>query len=643
MKNILTFFILLFFTSFIFAQKHKFLQTPKLADEDVKSTRSTLQTDAAAEILYNSYHYRVDYQGVMYVDVISRVKIYDKNKAGDYLDKEISIYNGGSSREKLLGLKAYTYNFENGETKATRVEKDSKFTSTEDKDYNITKFAFPDVKNGSVLEYSYQIETPYYYSMPKVMVEREIPVRYFEYILQAPTELAYSINYTGSLKPKHIDVGQKSIYGGTHNSYSYGYENVPAYKDESFVGNNNNYKTSIKPEVNSSLINNQVRRFTLTWEDVRKNLYEHRDFGGELDKSNAVKNVIPEEIKSILNRQEKADAIFKFVQANYKWDNKTSIITDKGIRNLISTRIGNSAEINLFLIMLLKDAGLEADPVVLSTVQRGALMTYLPSLHQLNYVVAGLQNGNETYLYDATSKYSSKNTLPIRALNYTGFLMTGKKAKEINIRYLDTSETILKVDAKMKSDGTFEGHFSDSDTKLYGMMVHENYDDNKEEYQKTYSEKYKFPFKNLKSGSEGDGVFETSFDFDADTFVDGIGNKLVFNPMLFLYAKKHSFDQEEERQSPLEFFSAYNKIKKVTITLPEGFEFQNVPTSKRFRTDDNEISYLYYVKQEGNKLTVETTTNVKSSTYPKEYYPAFKQIFDNITKLEGQVVTAVKK
>ena len=49
------------------------------------------------------------------------------------------------------------------------------------------------------------------------------------------------------------------------------------------------------------------------------------------------------------------------------------------------------------------------------------------------------------------------------------------------------------------------------------------------------------------------------------------------------------------------------------------------------------------MEQKGNKLTVQTTTKIDDSSFPKEYYPAFKQIYDNITKLEGQVVTAVKK
>ena len=34
---------------------------------------------------------------------------------------------------------------------------------------------------------------------------------------------------------------------------------------------------------------------------------------------------------------------------------------------------------------------------------------------------------------------------------------------------------------------------------------------------------------------------ETSFDFTSDTFVDGVGGKFIFNPLLFLYSKNHRF------------------------------------------------------------------------------------------------------
>ncbi|MGC4130462.1 MAG: DUF3857 domain-containing protein [Bergeyella sp.] len=641
MKTKLLFMLLI--SAMSFAQ-HKFVNVPKLTDEDIASTQCASDAEATAEVLYRSYHYRIDYNGYMYVNVTDRVKIYKKDNAGDYLNHEILTYdNGRGSREILNDVKAFTYNMENGKRTETKVTGDSKYKSKEDKNYTVTKFAFPNVKDGSVVQYEYDIMRPFLSSTPRVFIEDKIPVRYVEYVFETPKVLGYNINFKGSIAPKHRDVGEKNIYGGEYQVYRFAYENVPAYKDEEFVQNNDNYRTAFKAELNSSFIGNELKKYALTWNDIRKRLYEHDDFGQQLNRKGLVKDLLPAEIKSITSKKERAEAVLKFVQKNYTFNKDYDVVTDKGIRNLINTKIGNAAEINLLLVMLLKEAEIDANPVVLSTVGRGLLLSYTPSIEQLNFVVASFEDAKQIYLLDGTKKRTKINMIDPRALNHNGILMNEKEAVEINIVYPGVSETYLVVDAKMNPDGTFEGHFSDRDTDLYSIMVEEKYNEDKTEFEKTYKEKYKFPFSNIKSGLQENGDFETAFDFTSDTFVDAIGNKLVFNPLLFLYSQNHSFNQAQERKSPLEFVTRNKKIKKVTITLPDNYVFENVPKSKKFRTDDNSIQYAYVVTQNGNTLTVETTVTIDDSFFPKEYYPAFKQIYDNITKMEGQVVTAVKK
>lgn len=640
-KTLLSFALFLF--GFVYSQ-YKFLEVPKLSEEDLKSTKSEKYEDAPAEVLYRSVHFQIDYNGSLNKNVISRIKIYNKDNASDFLDHELSTYDDrNGNREILSDLKANTYNFENGKVVATKVEKNEKFKSKEDKNYDVTKFAFSNVKDGSVVEYSYSIMTPFLSSTPRVLIELEIPSRYVEYVLDSPKPLGYTINYKGSLNPKHRVVEERTLYGNAYQTYRFGYENIPPYKEEKYVMNNDNYKTGIKAELNSTMINNVFKSYATTWEDIRKRLYEHDNFGYELKRQNAVKDVLPADIKGIQNTRERADAILKFVQKNYTWNKENDVFTDKGISNLMKTKIGNSAEINLFLIMLLRSAEINADPIVLSTVNRGLLLAYNPSIAQLNYVLASYSDGENIFLLDGSYKQSEINMIAPKALNYYGLIMSKTEVKQVNIVYPEMSKTFLTVDAKLNTDGTFEGHFSDRDTKLYAMVVNERYTDDKEKFAQTYKDEYKFPFTNMKSSLQENKDFETSFDFTADTFVDAIGSKLVFNPLLFLYAQNHNYNQKQERKAPLEFYSANETVKKVTITLPEGYVFENVPKSKKFRTEDNGLAYVYMVTQEGNKLTVETSTKIDDSTFPKEYYPAFTQIFDNITKQEAQVVTAVKK
>ena len=61
------------------------------------------------------------------------------------------------------------------------------------------------------------------------------------------------------------------------------------------------------------------------------------------------------------------------------------------------------------------------------------------------------------------------------------------------------SKTFLTADATLQNDGTFSGRFKDPDTNLYANFVNEQYLENKDDFQKTYKDKYAFPFTDIKS------------------------------------------------------------------------------------------------------------------------------------------------
>lgn len=626
-----------------FAQsQHSFLKIPKLEEQDIKNLTPKDGSEIPAEILHRSVNYDIDMNGNLTKKFVERVKIYNKDQAENFFNKEIQYYESSTLKQSLTNLKASTYNFENGKIDVQKVRKDSKFKSKEDNTVTIAKFTFPNVKNGSVLEYEYTIFSPsdFLRIIPEFIIEDEVPAKYVEYTFDFPNTLGYNVNYNGSLLPKHQESAIKTVYGADYKVTRFGFENVPAFKKEKFVLNSNNYKTSIRMELNSTNFGS-FKSYSTTWDDIRKSLLEDENFGRQMNRMNLVKNFLPTEIRANISVHDKLSDILNFVQKEYTWNGNTGIFTDKGVRNLLSTKTGNVAEINLLLIMLLRDVGIEADPVILTTINKGVLKHYSPSITIPNYVVVLAEVNGKNYLLDAASKYTKVNMIAPMALNYNGIRM-GKEAQVIDIAYNDISQTFLTVESKLNPDFSFEGTFSDKDTKLYSVIVNDIYNRNKEEFIKGYKDKYKFTLSDIKPTTVNDD-FETTMNFHSDTFVDKIGNKIAFNPMLFLYTHDHDFNQKETRVSPIEFLSGNEKVKKITITLPEGYVFESIPSSKKFRTDDDSIKYHYIAtKEASNKLTIESSILINGSFFPKEFFPAFKQIFDNITKLEGQVATVVK-
>lgn len=641
----------IFLTAFCFialtlfnGQKHEFLNPPAFDNADLSKAKSLLDENAPAEILYKSVHFGVDTStGDLRKKVFYRVKIYDKDKAEDWLNLEIPLHKNSAGDEEVLNkMKGFVYNLENGTAITTKVDKSSKYKSKESKYTTITKFAFPNVKNGSVIEYQYEVLSPFLYSVPQIIIESDTPSLYTEYILDAPSYIAYNVNYTGSLAPKHRIIEEKTMYGMQFKTYRFGYENLKGFKSEKFVKNDRNYRTKISAELHSTNFG-QLKMHSSSWEEIKEKLYKDEDFGSELKRTKLAKENMPAGISSLPSDAEKADAIFNYVKNTFTWNKDRGIYTEDGIKKLIETKTGNAAEINLFLIMLLREAGLTAEPLIISTVDNGLINLTSPSIVSMNFVLAAVKIKDGFNLYDATSKQSSKNNLPPRDWNNYGVLIAKEKTSLMEMTNTTSSFNYLTAEAKINEDGSISGTYADKDTGTYAMFVKESYDENAEKYKKQYKENYSIDFTGIDSKILENGDFESTMKFSSDNLIDRVGKKMIINPMLFLNKNSNEFDQADERKYPIDFISSFTKVKKIILEIPEGYLIESMPKSKKIVTQDKEIEYSYVAEQKGNKLEIISTTKIVSPDYPKEYYPAFKQIWGTASKSENQVISLIKK
>lgn len=624
-------------------KKYEFLSPPKFNDADLSKAKSLLDENAPAEILYKSAYFMVDANtGNLHKRYFYRVKIYNKDKAEDWLNLEIPIYNVGTNRESLGKFKAFTYNLENGVTVPVKVEKSSQYKSKENKYVTLTKFAFPGVKNGSVIEYQYEIISPFRFMIPEVLIESDTPSLNTEYVFDTPINMSYNVNYTGGISPKYREMEERYLYGAQYKTFRFAYENLNGFKTEKFVRNDRNFRTKISAELNSTNFG-ELKLYSSSWDQIAKRLYDSDDFGGEIKRTKLAKENMPAGVLEMKTDLEKANAIFSYVQKSFTWNKDKGIYTEDGIKKLLETKTGNAAEINLFLVMMLREAGLKADPLVISTVENGLINLVSPNISNMNFVLCAITIDKQLHIYDATSKQSSLDEIPLKNWNQYGILVTKDKALQIQMSNLKSSNTYLTANAKINDDGSISGTYSDKDTGAYAMYAKDNYDDNAEKYKKQYKENFSMDFTDINSKVLENGDFESSMKFSSSNLIDRVGKKMIINPMLFLSKNSNEFDQTEVRKYPIDFGSPITRIKKVSLEIPEGYVIEEMPKEKRIVTEDKEIAYTYSVEQKGNKLEVTTTTKINSSDYPKEYYPAFKQIWGVASKFENQVISLVKK
>lgn len=178
---------------------------------------------------------------------------------------------------------------------------------------------------------------------------------------------------------------------------------------------------------------------------------------------------------------------------------------------------------------------------------------------------------------------------------------------------------------------------------MLALNAKESFDDNPDKYKKQYKENFSVDFDNINSRVLEGGEFRSTMTFTSNNMIDNLGKRKIINPLLFLHQTTNDFDQQEERKYMIDFISPISKTKIVEIEIPEGYEVADLPKSKKIVTEDKEISYSYTVEKKENKIVTISEYKIASADYPKEYYPAFKQIWKVISDSENQVMSLIKK
>lgn len=646
MKHLFTLLLGISFTTLV-AQDFRY---GKISKEEVLSEKSQLEPDAAAEVIYETSVVNLEYsiserKFKANKTVEGRIKIYDKNRADDELLKiEIPLYISGSDREKTIEFKAATANLENGKVVSTRVRNADIFSDRKNKYWETKTLTFPNVQNGSVIEYRYVIDTPFIFDLGRWFFQRDIPVQYSSYKLIAPELIVYSNDYRGGLIPKVKNDRTTNFQNDyTESIIEYSLENIPSIKNEPYVLNSNNMKASIRFEMmkleHPGIL---TQNFSTTWAQIGKDLMESSNFGGQLKGNSFLDETVNGLIASDKTPFENASMIFNFVKSNFTWDRFNSIIPENGLRQTFKNKTGNSADINLLLVSMLQKAGLDASPVLLSTTNNLIINYSFPSRSSLNFVIASVIINDKLFLMDATEKLSDINMLPLRDLNHRGFRVTENGVQEIPLTNYSLSSNKIQINAELSPDGSISGNFSEIRDAYFAMNDKMDRTDDPKKFEKQYLKNYNFDIDGFKIDENDEkGISRYSFKFTDLSLGNVVGNKIIINPMLFEQLVKSSFTQES-RTYPLEFGTAMNETKIIKIKLPQGYKTESLPEQKQHVVQGDVAAYAYQVKEEGGYLIVLTVSQLNHSSLPSDYYQHIRNLENQQIAAEAQAVVLVK-
>lgn len=667
MKNLLLVCIIACLAINVKAQDYKF---GKVSKEEVSQKVHPTFPDADASVLYRNvethFNYTQDDGFTIQTEVHERIKIYNQD-GYDQATIEIEQYLGAKDNEEINSLKAYTYNLEGSKLVDTKLQSRNVFEDDKSRFLRVTKFTMPDITDGSVIEYKYTFKSPFISSIDEYRFQEEIPVDKVHMRFLAPEYLVYRTHGKGTtpLNVKNEKRDRRLTYryessttanvadverGNAElkfveNVTTVDLENIPPLKKEPFSGNLNNYMSALQFELSyTQFPNSGIKNYATTWEDVASKIYESDDFGKQLNQHDYFKKDINDLIASGSSQKEKMMLIYQYVKTKMSWNDYLGVYTDVGVKKAYDAGVGNVADINLMLVSMLKFAGIQSSPILLSTKKNG--IPFFPTRSGFNYVIAGASIEGELVLLDGTDKNGMPNILRTELLNWKGRMVKEDGSSRLvdlypaksavhngmlNLEIMD--DMVVRGNVKNR----YTGHYARETRTRYGDL-----DDNEQlkKLDNTFEsiDVVDVKFKDLKDPMKPVII---EYNFEAEDSIDEVGNNIYISPLIHLANDKNYFTAEE-RSHPIDYIYPWSDKYIVTINIPEGYEVVSVPEDLSINMEEGIGSYRYGITQNNGTISIALQNSINTPLINAALYKGLQTYFKMIVEKESEKITLRK-
>jgi hypothetical protein len=625
-----------------------------IADLSMKSC--DFETDANAEVLFNKgeVYYDMTLSNIS-MDVHKRIKIFNDN-GKDAANIHIIYYGSGNNKlEFITGLQAQTINLVDGKPEITKLEKNLIYNKTIDKSRSEVSFTLPNVKSGSVIEFKYTWTTQAFYNFPDWAFQEKIPTRYSELSTEIP-EMFYFRPYThidGAFAKLTTESDSKRL--GGNNGITVLYEkttralaNIKALPDEPYMtAEIDNMQRIVFQLVSVKPVDGMVKSYSDTWGKVGGILIEDEDFGDQLKRKLKDEESIISKATTLKTSDEKIAYLFKLVKDGMKWNDVDRWYTIDGTVKAWESKVGNSAEINLILYHLLKQSGVDAYPMVVSTKDHGKVDRYYTSLSQFNRAVVYIPvDSTKNYVLDATGKYNIYNETPANLLNSTG-LYINKTAKEYNTVFLEKANPVkqaITINAEIKPGGKIEGTANISSTSYNRISAIERF---KKDGEKKYIDYLRDNDNSLKISAlkfENMEVDTLPLTQTATFNLETTGsdeNYIYLNPNLFSSFKTNPF-LSENRVTDIDFVNLKSYYINGTYKLPAGYKVDAIPKNVTLTMPDGSISFNRFIAQDNDNIVIRYTVKYNKIRFLKSEYPEFHDFYKKMYEMFNEQVVLKK-
>ena len=645
--------ILCFSINNINAQTRKTAEFGKPTHEELSMKSYDKDPEASGVVLFEKgrhYFAYVEDKVRLIKEVHRKIKVLD---AQNFNRSEVFIpyYKGNSLREKVKSIKAITHN---GQVKVF-LNENAIYETDETENWSLKRFTFPDVQDGSVLEYFYKIQSPYDSFLGDWEFQGDLPKLYSEFSSEIPGNYNYRRSLVGNETLDINEVSLKrsclSLPGISNNADCeatvYAMFDVPAFKEENYMLSKNNYISKIDYELVEFIdLRGYKKRYTKDWDDVDKEFRTDKDIGRQLKFKSFFADQIPQNILSTTDDLERAKKVYSFIQNHFSWNGKFHLFTNVRVKDAFEKKSGNTSEINLALINALSAANLDAKMILISTRTNGLPTELYPVISDFNYVAAALTINNTDYILDATDKYSPFNIVPFRALNIRGRVMDFKEGSYWKL-IEPNKRNVYYVSSKLEinENGGISGVAKETHSGYMGVTKRKTLDENS--HSEYLNDKKRgsvdLEISNLVIENKDQIGKPLLENYEVSLESDVIGDEIFFYPFLLRNHFSENPFKLEKRDYPVDFGHPVTNTYLLSLDLNDLYTISKLPENKMIKLAGGagECTVLY--NEANGKLNMRFSLKLNQYTYGPEAYKSLKEFFNNVINIQTKEAVVLKK
>jgi len=618
---------------------------------ELSSTACSFEKDAPAVYLLNyaRTEFETYYDGSYDLVTKRRIRIKIINKRGfDYASIAIP-HLGNKHTSKIRDIEAFIYTLDaNGAITKNKVDRKDIFREnvSKSKQMNVVKFTFPGLKPGCIIEYRYEHLEKNTYDIEPWLIQNSIPVALSYCEINFPARWLLDHRLVGHLQmPKNnyfespIDSSKEKL------KKSFLVRDIPSFKIEpmmsSIVDNLDRIEFSLTPSF--GLMSLFVRNADRKWQMISERFATAYNFGMQLGINLPGSDSLVDSVKSLKTKKDQANAVYQYVKKQVGWD-KHQTLYPYNISEIWKNKTGNSADINLIILNLLKKAGVECYPLLISTRENGKTDPLFAHMSQFNGLDVLVIDSANYYVLDGSSKNHSCFIPPLNVINRDAFLIIPQAYKWVNI---NETRPLIKdsvyITAVLEKDGMIKGEaVTTSFNFSRDLRLSEENDANKNDNDLLGNDVPEIKKDSSWMVNKENDTLPLSTHARFHLSLNNTGNFYFLNAAAFNSIRKNPLT-DTTRSTDIDFMCNQQYSQTVNLTLPANMEIETIPKSILIRMIDTSMVYSRKVVQRGNILWIENEFIIDRSIYTPDEYPAVWQFFKKVYGLLEEEIVLNKK